>query len=109
KELIDWDQQRQDVQIKYEQVVEQFEPEGILPAELQALPEGSVEPLGGDIAFNGVRVVDDNGVKLLDSVSVTLPERERVALLGGGGSGGGAAPVVPARPGPAGAGRVTRG
>ena len=30
KELIDWDQQRQDVQIKYEQVVEQFEPEGML-------------------------------------------------------------------------------
>ena len=28
KELIDWDQQRHDVQIKYEQVVEQFEPGG---------------------------------------------------------------------------------
>jgi len=28
KELIDWDQQRQDVQIKYEQVIDQFQPEG---------------------------------------------------------------------------------
>ena len=41
KELIDWDQQRQDVQIKYEQVVDQFQPEGMMPEELQALPEGA--------------------------------------------------------------------
>ena len=39
KELIDWDQQRQDVQIKYEQVVEQFEPDGMLAPELQAVPD----------------------------------------------------------------------
>src|SRR5262249_40426288 len=30
KELIDWDQQRLDVQIKYEQVIEQFQPTGML-------------------------------------------------------------------------------
>ena len=30
KELIDWDQQRQDVQIKYEQVIDQFQPEGMM-------------------------------------------------------------------------------
>ena len=35
KELIDWDQQRLDVQIKYTQVVEQFTVEDIAPAELQ--------------------------------------------------------------------------
>ena len=33
KELIDWDQQRQDVQVKYEKVAEQFEPERMLPAD----------------------------------------------------------------------------
>ncbi len=37
KQLIDWDQQRQDVQIKYDQVMEQFSPDGMLPAELQSL------------------------------------------------------------------------
>src|SRR6185312_14252272 len=36
KELIDWDQQRLDVQIKYTQVVEQFTVEDIAPATLQA-------------------------------------------------------------------------
>jgi hypothetical protein len=40
KELIDWDQQRQDVQIKYEQVIDQFQPEGMMSPELQAIPDG---------------------------------------------------------------------
>ena len=35
KELIDWDQQRQDVQIKYSQVSEQFSPEPLKAAHLQ--------------------------------------------------------------------------
>jgi putative ABC transport system ATP-binding protein len=86
KELIDWDQQRQDVQIKYEQVVEQFEPEGMLPEALQAVGELPA-PLEGDIAFSGVVVADDNGVKLLDGVSVTFSGEEQTALLGGPGSG----------------------
>ena len=75
KELIDWDQQRQDVQIKYEQVVEQFEPEGMLPEALQALPKEPAPPLAGDIALNTVIVADDNGVKLLDSLSTTIARR----------------------------------
>ena len=35
KELLDWYQQLQDVQIKYEQVVEQFQPDGMLSPEAQ--------------------------------------------------------------------------
>ncbi len=87
KELIDWDQQRQDVQIKYEQVVEQFEPDGTLVAELQAVPELPVEPLTGDIALNGVVVLDDNGNKLLDGLTTTLSPGRQVALLGDSASG----------------------
>jgi len=87
KELIDWDQQRQDVQIKYEQVVEQFEPEGSLAPQLQALPEQPLEPLSGDIALNGVVVLDDNGSKLLDGLTATLSPTRQVALLGNSTSG----------------------
>ena len=46
KELIDWDQQRLDVQVKYEQVVDQFQPEGMMPPELQVMPDGPPPPLG---------------------------------------------------------------
>ena len=51
KELIDWDQQRQDVQIKYEQVIDQFQPEGMMPEELQAMPDGPPPPLGKELAL----------------------------------------------------------
>src|SRR5436190_1441609 len=37
KELIDWDQQRLDVEIKYNQVVEQFTAEDVAPPEMQSL------------------------------------------------------------------------
>ncbi|MEA2782558.1 MAG: putative transport system ATP-binding protein [Rhodospirillaceae bacterium] len=109
KELIDWDQQRQDVQIKYEQVVEQFEPEGMLPETLQALPAEPVAPLAGDIALNGVLVVDDNGVKLLDGVSATLPAGEQIALFGGPGSGVDTLMLTLARLAPLAAGSVNIG
>ena len=42
KELIDWDQQRLDVQIKYTQVVEQFTVEDLTPAQVQA-PTPSID------------------------------------------------------------------
>jgi putative ABC transport system ATP-binding protein len=87
KELIDWDQQRQDVQIKYEQVVEQFEPDGTLAVELQAVPEKPVDSLSGDIAFNGVVVLDDNGSKLLDGLTATLASDQQLSLLGDSASG----------------------
>jgi putative ABC transport system ATP-binding protein len=89
KELIDWDQQRQDVQIKYEQVVEQFEPEGTLPEALQAVSGEKPEPLTGEIAFNGVVAVDDNGAKLLDGLTAVLASDEQAALLGDAASGTG--------------------
>ncbi|MCW5732491.1 MAG: ATP-binding cassette domain-containing protein [Enhydrobacter sp.] len=87
KELIDWDQQRQDVQIKYEQVIDQFQPEGMMPPELQVIPEGPPPPLGHELALAGVTVSEDGRVKLLDSISLTLATDARVAVIGGSGSG----------------------
>lgn len=87
KELIDWDQQRQDVQIKYEQVIDQFQPEGMMPPELQAVPDGPPPPLGHEIALAGVTVSEDGRVKQLDSVTLTLPTDAKVAVIGGSGSG----------------------
>ena len=78
KELIDWDQQRLDVQIKYEQVVEQFQPEGMMaPSELQAIPDGPPPPLGRELALAGVTVSEDGRVKLLDSVSLVAADLQQ--------------------------------
>ncbi|MCA0305744.1 MAG: ATP-binding cassette domain-containing protein, partial [Proteobacteria bacterium] len=87
KELIDWDQQRQDVQIKYEQVIDQFQPEGMMPPELQALPEGPPPPLGHELALTGVTVSEDGRVKQLDGVSLVLPTDSRTAVIGAPSSG----------------------
>src|SRR5258708_24247936 len=87
KELIDWDQQRQDVQIKYEQVIDQFQPEGMMPPALQALPEGPPPSLGRELALSAVTLSEDGRVKSLDSVTLTVSTERKMAVIGSGGSG----------------------
>ncbi|MBS0546352.1 MAG: ABC transporter ATP-binding protein [Proteobacteria bacterium] len=87
KELIDWDQQRQDVQIKYEQVIDQFQPEGMMPEELQAIPEGPPPPLGHEMVLSGITVTEDGRVKQLDGVSLVIPTDKKIAVIGASSSG----------------------
>src|SRR3954470_4187432 len=73
KELIDWDQQRMDVEIKYQQVMEQFAGEEVLPAQLQAplsQPElAAALPREGRLKAASLTFYDDANVKLVDGVS----------------------------------------
>ena len=87
KELIDWDQQRQDVQIKYEQVIDQFQPEGMMPPELQAPPDGPPPPLGREFALSAVAFSEDGRVKTLDGITLIVSTERKMAVIGGGGSG----------------------
>ena len=87
KELIDWDQQRQDVQIKYEQVIDQFQPEGMMPEDLQAMPDGPPPPLGNEMVLAGVTVTEDGRVKQLDAVSLVVPTDAKIAVIGATSSG----------------------
>jgi putative ABC transport system ATP-binding protein len=85
KELIDWYQQLQDVQIKYEQVIEQFTPEGLLPPDYQAPVDAEV--LKGPVSFSNVVVYDDGERKTLDGLTVEFGLDKHVAVVGPGGSG----------------------
>jgi putative ABC transport system ATP-binding protein len=86
KELIDWDLQRQDVEIKYNQVMEQFYPEGMdPPAETE--PAGVARAPLGPIELKGVTAVDDAGFVLLDDVDLSLSLNQSVAVIGASGSG----------------------
>ena len=82
KDLIDWDQNRQDVQVKYVQVVEQFQVERMMPEQLQA-----VAPQSGaakhPLAAVNLSLVDDSGARLLERVSMQVKPGEKVAILGG--------------------------
>src|SRR3989440_1551813 len=82
KELIDWDQQRLDVEIKYTQVVEQFTAEDVAPPELQAPMETPPLPRDGRLKLTGVTLFDEAGTRLVDEVSFDAPVNEPIAILG---------------------------
>jgi len=87
KELIDWDQQRADVQIKYDQVIEQFQPPTIIDPAKQDVDNDGSEPLSGDIQVSSVTLIDDNDFKLLDGVTFSAKVEQHVAVVGPSGSG----------------------
>lgn len=88
KELIDWDQQRQDVQIKYTQVLEQFTADDLVHPEQQQLIESPLLPREGAIKAANVSLLDESGAKVVDSVTFESRLDEHVAIVGNAGSGG---------------------
>ena len=87
KELIDWEQRRQDVQIKYDTVIEQFQPPVILEPERQDPDADPGPPLSRSVDLRNVTVNDDGDTPILKNVSVTVPIPERTAVVGTGASG----------------------
>ena len=87
KELIDWDQRRNDVQIKYDQVIIQFQPGDILDPRVQALENDEGPPLDGEIVASAVTLADDADNKLVDAASFSSGVDQHVAIIGVGGSG----------------------
>ncbi|MEQ1613113.1 MAG: ABC transporter ATP-binding protein, partial [Hyphomicrobiaceae bacterium] len=82
KELIDWDQQRQDVQIKYAQVSEQFSPEPLKAAALQLATAGPVPRISEAIEIKGLTVTDDTGARVLEATDLTISPGEWVGAVG---------------------------
>ncbi|MDQ0511791.1 ABC transporter transmembrane domain-containing protein [Ancylobacter amanitiformis] len=95
KELIDWDQQRADVTVKYEQVVGAFYKETLLPPD----PVRDPEPIPRDapITIVGLRVMNGRGLVQIDRMSAAIGRPGRVALVGAAGSGRDILPKVMGR------------
>ena len=88
KELIDWDQQRMDVQIKYAQVVEQFTTDDLAQPELQQLIDSPELPKEGNVRASNLSLLDESGSKVVDGVSFEYDLSEHVAIVGHAGGGG---------------------
>jgi ABC-type multidrug transport system fused ATPase/permease subunit len=81
RELLDYYQQMEDARIKYEQVVLQFDPPGMITTDQPDAPEFPMEAKGR-LAALGVSVVNDAGNKILDNLSLDIPVGQHVALIG---------------------------
>jgi putative ABC transport system ATP-binding protein len=90
KELIDWDQQRLDVEAKFQQVTEQF----ALAASPVRGEVGGAEPRAdrlpetGAIAAQGLTAISATGDRMLDRVSFAMPLGRHIVLSGAGEGAG---------------------
>jgi putative ABC transport system ATP-binding protein len=87
KELLDFYQLFQDSKIKYEQIVEQFQPAGMMDVRLQLEEPERVPRLTGEIVVANLALAEDGGSRVLDGVSFTVRLDQHIAIIGQGGSG----------------------
>ena len=84
KELLAYYNQSQDMGLRYETIVDQFDPPGLLDASLvEGRPEGRPDGwprLTGDIVFDAVTVREPDGGTVLDRLSMTIPAGANAAL-----------------------------
>jgi putative ABC transport system ATP-binding protein len=87
KELLDFYQTFQDSRIKYDQIVEQFRPEGMTDAGLLLAEPEQVPRLEGDLVVTNLVLAEDDKNRIVDGVSFTMALDQQVAIIGQGGSG----------------------
>lgn len=86
KELLTYYQQFQDIRIKYEQLVEQFEPAGLLDEKLQTVMPDKAESLVGDLAVSNL-VWEDEGTKVINGANLVTKLPRHIAVIGSGSGG----------------------
>jgi putative ABC transport system ATP-binding protein len=86
-ELLGFYQIFQTSKITYEQIVEQFQPAGMMDARLQLEEPGAVAPLTGELVVANLSLAEDGGSRVLDGISFSVPLDAHVAVVGQGGSG----------------------
>jgi putative ABC transport system ATP-binding protein len=87
KELLDFYQNFQDSRIKYDQIVEQFQPAGMMDAWLTLAEPDAVPSLAGEIVASNLSLAEEDGSRIVDAVSFTVPVDQHVAVIGQSGSG----------------------
>ena len=86
KELLKWYETKEDVRVKYEQIVTQFDPPGTLPETLITGAPATLPRLAGPLVASGLRYEED-GTERVESLTVTIEPGEQVAIVGAGDSG----------------------
>ncbi|MDE0408523.1 MAG: ABC transporter transmembrane domain-containing protein [Alphaproteobacteria bacterium] len=89
KELLAYYQQQADARIKYDQVVQQFDPPGMIDEALQVEEAETLPEIGPDsrIAFENAAYAEDEISQPVRSASLSLGLDEHVAIVGPSGGG----------------------
>ena len=96
-ELLNYYQNQQDVAIKYEQVVEQFNVADMLDRRLLLENPDHVELFAGEVAAVNVDVVDGDGIHLLENINFGFPIGADIGIVGQSNSGRSLLPQLLAR------------
>ena len=86
-ELLVFYQNFQDSRIKYDQIIEQFQPAGMMDARLLLDEPAKVAPFTGELSVTNLSLAEDDRSRILDGVSFTVPLDQHIAVIGQGGSG----------------------
>ena len=87
KELLAYYQRMEDARIKYDQLVERFQPAGMIDEKLLEPHQGPAEELTGVLVASNVSLEEEEGIKTVDSASFSFDTSEHVALVGSAGGG----------------------
>jgi len=95
KELLAYYQQLADARIKYDTVIQQFDPPGMLAPDIHATDDIPPPHFAPDsrVSFANVGLSDDDGTVYLQNVSARFRMDQRVAFVGA--SGGGKEEIAP--------------
>ncbi len=87
KEMLNWYQQQADARVKYDQVVSQFEADGMLDDALQHTDPDPNLTFDGEIDLANVSLVDEDEVRRLANLTLNLGFDTNLAVVGSGSSG----------------------
>lgn len=87
KELLNYYQLQADVRVKYEQVIEQFDPPGMMDEHLVDADEGGPEDVTGNLEAANVTFSEDGRSKSVEGVNFQINLDRHTAIVGSGSSG----------------------
>jgi len=87
KELLKYYQIKEDIRVKYAQIINQFQPGNLLDESSLDSDADKIGALRGTLQSNGLVFESDNGVKHIDGINFELPVSEHMAIVGSSGSG----------------------
>ena len=94
KELLAYYQRMEDARIKYDQLVERFQPAGMIEEKLIEAHEGPAEKFAGSLVASNISLEEEEGTKTVDSATFTFDTSDHVALVGSGGGADGIARLL---------------